>query len=69
MFGMYREISKIELKVGLEDFGLRKLTYLLEKGLYLGSITNSEEGHEVIIDIFNSIPLHHSPLNKFPYKS
>jgi len=43
MFGMYREISKIELKVGLEDFGLRKLTYLLEKGLYLGSITNSEE--------------------------
>ena len=66
---MHRKISKIELKVGLEDFGLRKLTYQLEKAHYLSSITNSVEGHEVIIDIFNSIPLHHSPLNKFPYKS
>ena len=66
---MHRKISKIELKVGLEDFGLRKLTYQLEKAQYLSSITNSVEGHEVIIDIFNSIPLHHSPLNKFPYKS
>jgi len=53
---MYREISKIELKVGLEDFGLRKLTYLLEKGLYLGSITNSEECNEVIPPPHNYIP-------------
>lgn len=69
-FGMLHVTSKRKRLgwVGLQDFVLCKAEGNVGKRKnYLSGITNSIEGHEVIVYIFNSIFLHHRLFNKLPY--